>query len=148
MKAKTSPLRLLDFTIINTKIESNLPEAPQDVDLQSLPINIDFDRLSSDDPEDSSKMIKMEIKINPGRKKHGYVMLIEAGGIFDITPSANINKDVRNNLMGISAVSIMISQLRAYIQNITSYSTCGTYILPPIDINDLFEKKIKAEQKQ
>lgn len=148
MKAKSSPLKILDFTIINTKIESNLPDEPQDINLQSLPIVINFDRLSSDDPEDNSKMIRMEIKINSGKNKSGYVMHIEAAGIFDIDPSTKIHEDVRNNLIGISALSIMISQLRAYIQNITSYGTCGTYTLPPIDISDLIEKKIKSEQKQ
>ncbi|MEA3448453.1 MAG: hypothetical protein U9Q98_08415 [Bacteroidota bacterium] len=147
MEAKNSPLRLLDFTIFSSKIESYLPENPEDINLNALPINIDFERLSSDDPEDNSKMIKIQIKINPSKKKYGYVMSFEAGGIFDIAPSSNINKEIKNNLLGISAVSIMISQLRVYIQNITSYSTCGTYLLPPIDINDLIEKKVKSEKK-
>ncbi len=148
MKAKLSPLQLRDFSVFETKFDAIIPDEHLDIDLNTLPVHIDFDILQPEDKEDYSRLLNIEVKINAAKKHPGYSIYLRAGAIFDIINHNKLDDKTIKNLLGISALSISISQARGYLQNITSYGFCRSYLLPPIDINDLFEKKIKAEQKQ
>ncbi|MFW5805959.1 MAG: hypothetical protein ACOCVX_05460 [Bacteroidales bacterium] len=148
MKAKSSPLQLKDFSVFETKFDAIIPDEPVDIDFSNLPIQMDFDILQPENREDYSRLLNIEVKINAAKKHPGYSIYLRAGAIFDIIDHNKLEDKTIKNLLGISALSISISQVRGYLQNISSYGFCGPYLLPPIDINDLFEKKIKAEQEQ
>ena len=148
MKAKASPLQLKDFSVFETKFNAIIPDEHVDIDLSTLPVHIDFDIMQPEDKEDYSRLLNIEVKINPAKKHAGYSIFLQAGAIFDIAGHAELDDKTIKNLLGISALSISISQVRGYLQNITSYGFCGAYLLPPIDIKNLFDKKIKAQAKE
>jgi preprotein translocase subunit SecB len=51
------------------------------------------------------------------------------------------------NLLQYSTVSIALNLLRGFIITLTSAGPCGKYILPSIDIDDLFRQKNEAAKK-
>ena len=57
-----------------------------------------------------------------------------------------MKEDVRKNLAYYSTVNMMLNRIRAHISLITATSTLGSYVLPAVDVTDLFKQK--AQQKQ
>jgi preprotein translocase subunit SecB len=50
-------------------------------------------------------------------------------------------------LLQFSAVSIALNSLRGFISSLTANAPFGRYILPSIDVNDLFRQKAKVNVK-
>lgn len=148
MKAKLSPLHLVKFqvqesnhkTIITEELEQ--VETLLEIDLDSHSIHLDFDQFL----DDSIFLINMQIHINK-KKNMGYELKVLASGQFQINEHHNITPKMKANLLSISSVSIMISNIRGYLKNITSYGMFGAYLLPSIDIAELLSQKIKLQNK-
>ncbi len=149
MKAVPSPLKLHDFSILEYKYAFVLPKKKEIV-LQELfasyPIDIDFKYAF----EKEGDMFKVEVllKINAGKRpRAGYSITAECGGLFSIGDDT-LKEDVAANLRAYSTVNILIGQMRNFIAQQTALAPFGVYLLPPINIIDLYKKKELAAQKQ
>ncbi|GAO30417.1 hypothetical protein JCM15548_12685 [Geofilum rubicundum JCM 15548] len=58
-----------------------------------------------------------------------------------IPSNRDISEDVLNNLKFFSSVNIVIGYLRSTINSFTASAPFGPYLLPPVDMQDLFKKK-------
>lgn len=143
MKAKQSPLKLVDFSIFESNYKF-IPPKDESFDksaLNNLPINIDFDHFEPKDGPDNHKMIEMRCKINASGNKPGYSIFLTASGIFEVQDLEKLDESTVTNLFGVSSINLMISNIRGYLINITSYGPLGSYILPPVNIKHLLDTK-------
>lgn len=149
MKAERSPLQLLNFYLLRSNYEFIEPEGYDETPiadhLKEYPIDIDF---GHNELEGDEYNIAVKIKIN--KKKNplpGYSIFVEGVGIFDLN-QANIGEKLKHNLVTYSSVNIVINQLRNIIALQTGYGPIGKYLLPPIDMQDLFNKKSQQAKRQ
>jgi preprotein translocase subunit SecB len=149
MKAKASPLQLLDFTVFVFKLDSIHSDDPQNIHLQNLPIEIDFDIFEPKEnlEDDDLRIIEMKIAINKTRKKPGYYIALTASGVFAVDTVDKLSHDEKENLLGISTINMMVSNIRGFLKNVTSYSPYGHYILPSVDMKHLIQEKNKQDTK-
>lgn len=148
MIAQKSALNLEHFAVLQSHFNFNQPKrAPKDnlKLLQSYPIDIDFAHHFEEDGA-----IRVFVKIGVNQDKNtlpGYILLVEGVGFFRLT-NGEIPEAEQNNLKFYSTVSVIIGYLRNSLSSMTSSAPMGPYLLPAIDLNDLFLKKSEGEQKE
>jgi preprotein translocase subunit SecB len=146
MKIKPSPLQLLDFTVFSFKMGITPTDDPREINLSLLPVEIDFDTFQPKDAEKSIRIIEMNLLVNKAGKKAGYKFSLTASGVFSLEDETSLNENEKNNLLGISTINLMISNIRGFLKNVTSYGTFGAYLLPSVDMNDLMQEKVRKEK--
>ena len=148
MRAKPSPLKLLALHLVRSNFEFIVPKEEEIVPqvlFESYPIDIDFAHQPL--PNSTTHIqVFVEIKINNSKKKSGYTLTVEGMGVFQLDDK-NIEKEIAYNLRIFSSLNIMINNLRNIIAQQTAYAPMGVYLMPPIDIKDLLEKKSKKVSK-
>lgn len=144
MRAKQSPLKLQEFNVFESSISSVSPGESEKINLADLPITIDFDFYEPKEHSVQQIMVELKLKINASGSHPGYKMNVVAVGMFTIPEIENLNESTIQNLFGISSINLMISNLRGFLMNITSYLPAGKYVLPALDISDLLSKKSKS----
>lgn len=150
MRAKFSPLQLLDFKLLQTHYEFEVPEN-DNLDLNELflsyPVEIDFGIKKNE--EDRKIRLFTIIKVNLDKESHhpGYKIMVEGGGTFKIDDAENIEEGLRNNLSQFSTLNMMINNLRNIIYQITNLGPMSGYLLPPIDISHLLKDKADQQEK-
>lgn len=151
MKAKFSPLQLLDFKLLESHYEFIVPEEEgfnvKDL-FQSYSVDIDFGMGKTDVEGEIQLFTKIEV--NFGRKKSlpGYKLMVEGGGTFRIQDPENVDEGLRNNLSQFSTLNMMINNLRNIMYQITNLGPMGGYLLPPIDISQLLRDKAGELEKE
>jgi preprotein translocase subunit SecB len=148
MKAKFSQLELHKFELLNSTYKFIVPKE-NEVDVQSLfksySVNIDFEHHFLEDDEIQIFVI---VSVNDLKKpKSGYVLAAEGMGIFELDKGGKISENLRGNLKFYSTLNMMINNLRNIMFQQSNLGPLGGYLLPPIDIMDLFKKKEKAAKK-
>lgn len=114
-----------------------LPEILPDVDIEIL-VNSEQKDLYN---------IVLDVSGNmETEKKPGYSFSVSCEGIFSINKKKPITKESVDQLLLFSAVPMVISSLRGYLLNISSYSVYGQYNLPAIDLQDFIEKKMTSSE--
>lgn len=142
MEALQSPLKIKDFSVFECEVKFISPEDEDaQIVLNDLPVDIDYDYYAPKDDNQTVKMIEMDLKVNSDREKPGYSINLTAVGIFEVDDAENLEEKMVVNLLGISALNMMISHTRAFLISVTNYGPLGNYLLPAIDIGDLREKK-------
>ena len=150
MKAKFSPLQLLDFKLLESRYEFIIPD-DEEINIknlfQSYPVDIDFG-IGKTNVEGEIQLFT-KIKVNFGKKKSlpGYKLMVEGGGTFRIKDPENVDEGLRNNLSQFSTLNMMINNLRNIMYQITNLGPMGGYLLPPIDISQLFRDKVSQSEK-
>ena len=146
MKAKFSPLYIERFELLKSSYKFNVPKA-KEVDIQELfqayTVKIDFDHLEK--PEDD--LIKVVVKIevnNLQNPRPGYTFTTEALGVFRLKKD-DLNNAVYSNLKYFSTLNMMINNLRSVMFQTSNVGPMGGYLLPAIDVADLFQKKRKTK---
>ena len=144
MRAKKSPLKLLTFEVLKSEYEFIVPEEDEVIPehlFSSYPINIEFAHLPI---RDSKELIQVfvEIKVNRLKKIAGYSYSIKGMGVFSLNEK-NMDKKIAGNLRIMSSLNIIINNLRNIIAQQTAFAPMGVYLLPPIDVQDLLNKKMK-----
>lgn len=141
MKPKISPLILLDFAIINSNFKFIAPPK-ETIDVRKLVpeylIDIDFAILNQ------AEGVRVFIKtaINQGENEMpGYSIFAEGVAIFELSKTEVIAEKDRVSLLQYSSVSIALNSLRGFISSLTANAPFGRYILPSIDMNNLFKQK-------
>jgi preprotein translocase subunit SecB len=115
--------------------------------LENLPIDIDFDVMNSPRADTEDKefyMASVKISINE-ENQEGYSIVVEAAGLFSFSQDKMPSEAEKSDLV-LSGINITITSIRNYITTITTFSPFGQYILPTIDMNDLFTQK-KGNEK-
>ena len=144
MKATKSALILKDFTILNSKCEVIPFDNAKGKDFKetqdSFPIEIDFG--IQEDKDETLVFVKVSIN---SEKESGYSIFSEGVGLFCFDKSQDLSLDERKGLIQFSAVSICITNIRAYIANITSYYPFGKFNFASIDMNELLKQKISKK---
>ena len=148
--AKFSPLKLEQFALLNTQYDFGTPKENEKLNAQELfqsyRIDVEFDHFFDDE-----ETIRLFAKINVNdlkRPKRGYTLSATALGIFKLEDQGKTNKQLTDNLRFYSTLNMMINNLRNVMFQITNLGPLGGYLLPPIDILDLFKKKNKAAKAQ
>lgn len=146
MIAQKSALTLEHFAVLQAHYNFNQPKRAPKNNLklfQSYEIDIDFAHHFEDDG-----VIRVFVKIGINQDKNtlpGYKLLVEGVGFFRL-PNVEISDAEKNNLKFYSTVSVIIGYLRNSLTSLTSSAPMGTYLLPPVDLNDLFLKKSASEE--
>ena len=148
--AKSLPLELEQFELLNTQYNFDIRTENEKLDIQELfrsyRVDVEFDHFF-----DAEEIIRLFVKITVNdlrRPKKGYTLSAMALGIFKLKIQNEADQKLIDNLRFYSTLNMMISNLRNVMYQITNMGPLGGYLLPPIDILDLFKKKNKAEKEQ
>ncbi|MDP3202310.1 MAG: preprotein translocase subunit SecB [Algoriphagus sp.] len=151
MKAKFSPLQLLDFKLLESHYEFIVPKE-DDINVkdlfQSYVVDIDFGIGKSDIEGEIQLFTKIEVNKAKRKTLPGYKLMVEGGGTFRIQDPVNVEEGLRNNLSQFSTLNMMINNLRNIMYQITNLGPMGGYLLPPIDITQLLRDKAAKTEKE
>ncbi len=151
MKTKKSPLQHISSFLHSLSIEEFIPKHGDNepFSMSDYLVDLNFDVLEFENIGTTNEFaVRIEININnKGKKMPGYVISLEANYIFQITAD-DLDEKVIKNLKGISATSIAIGKLRSDLERITQPYQFGAYIVPSIDMQDLFAKKRAQIKRQ
>jgi preprotein translocase subunit SecB len=140
MKPQLSPLVLNDFAIINCNFKFTAPPEKSNIRKIIDEYSLDMDFAIVKDDENTRVFIK--VAINHGDNKlPGYSIFAEGVAIFELTDVNSLSEEDKKSLLQHSAVSIAINSLRGFISSLTANAPFGKYILPSIDVNNLFQQK-------
>lgn len=151
MKAKFSPLQLLDFKLLQTHYEFEVPE--QDgLDFHELfsnySVEIDFELGKNEEDEEIQLLTMIEVNLDKDNPQPGYKIMVEGGATFKLKDAESIDEGLRNNLSKFSTLNMVINNLRNIIFQITNLGPMGGYLLPPIDITKLLQDKAESQEEE
>lgn len=102
-------------------------------------IDIDFAHQINDD---KTIQVFTKISVNQNEKPlPGYQLFVEGAAVFSLDETEELTEAEEKNLKFYSTVNILIGYLRNTLTAITASSPMGPYLLPPINMADLFRKK-------
>jgi preprotein translocase subunit SecB len=126
------------FVLLETKISLVFPKETQINDIDEL--DIDY-HIFTNNEDDHLVRIIFDIKaIHHLMKQPGLNIELQASCDFRIAESIEVGSDLFNKLISNAATAITYNNIRAYLQNVTSYYPVEPYILPAIDMQDLCRK--------
>lgn len=132
----------------NKNSKDKFPESQEKCELDSLPLEIEFETFT-DKEKHNLFNIAININCNASNKPiPGYKFSIIAKGIFKLEGYDKMEKSRIDQFLLYSAIPMLISSVRNYLLNISSYAPLGKYLLPAIDLKDLIKKKIEQQEKQ
>lgn len=146
MTPKLSPLKLNDFAIINCNFNFTAPPEKSNVReiVDEYSLDLDFAIIKDDD----ISRVFIKTAINHGDNKlPGYSIFAEGVAIFELTSVNSLSEEDKKSLLQYSGVSIAINSLRGFITSLTANAPFGKYILPSIDVNNLFQQKLAKVKK-
>lgn len=150
MKAKFSPLQLLDFKLLESHYEFIVPEE-DDVNVKELfhaySVDIDFGIGKTEVEGEIQLFTKIEVNMEAKKPVAGYKLMVEGGGTFQIQDPDNLEEGLKNNLTQFSTLNMMINNLRNIMYQITNLGPMGGYLLPPIDITQLLRDKAAKQDE-
>ncbi|MFZ1288541.1 MAG: hypothetical protein WAR79_00505 [Melioribacteraceae bacterium] len=148
MEIKKSDLKLEKFTMLacsfaTIKAEKKITE----VDLNNIPIDLDFDILVN--KKNSNKIkIMLEVKANTRENQlPGYIYTVICEFDFIIKGLNKLAEDKKNRNILFTALPLSIAMVRSHLYNVSSNFPYGHYMLPSIDLVDLFTKKFAKSEK-
>jgi preprotein translocase subunit SecB len=149
MLAKRSPLKWHEFALLQSYFRFVAPEkGNEEVDVEHLfdsyALDIDF---VIKKPVGGMRQVFAKVLVNwPEEGPAGYKLFVEAVGLFSIDGEDGMKEEVRKNLAHYSTVNMMLNRIRAHISMITATSALGSYVLPAVDVTDLFKQKAQKKQ--
>ena len=145
MKAKPSPLILIDFAILNSNFKFTAPA--NDIDIRELVSSYEIDIDFAFNKNDGDTRVFIKTAINQGDdEKPGYSIFAEGVAVFEFLEEANLTEVDKKSLLQYSSVSIALNSLRGFIATLTANAPFGRYIFPSIDVNDLLKQKVQKIQ--
>lgn len=139
MIATKSPLFLKRFDILNCKCNM-VPSADPNIDLlattNEMPVDIDY---AIKKYEGGQYYIFVKVAINAAdNPQPGYSVMAEGVGAFDFEEA--LPQEEKKRLLS-SGVNICITNLRSYINTMTSFYPLGRFSFHSIDMPSLFKSK-------
>jgi len=149
MIALQSEMQLDSFAVLQSQYEF-LPHGknPRGVLklFKSYHIDIDFAHKIN---ENNTVQVFTKISVNKNEKPlPGYKLFVEGVAIFSTAKTEELSETEKENLIYFSTVNILIGYLRNTLNMMTSSSPMGPYLLPPINVTDLFRKKSESRPSQ
>jgi preprotein translocase subunit SecB len=148
MKAQKSPIGLDYFAVLQSHYDFIQPKRePKDLKklFNSYELDIEF---AHHEGEEGEIRVFAKIGINYLKKPvPGYKILTEGVAVFSFE-NRELPEKEQQNLRYYSSLSILIGYLRSSIAEMTSSSPYGPFLLPPVDINDLFRKKAELVEEE
>ncbi|KOF02931.1 hypothetical protein OB69_08805 [Roseivirga seohaensis subsp. aquiponti] len=147
MKANVSPLKLLNFYMLENHFRFEEPEKDVKNVLElfdKYEIEIDFSHFTL---ENDFFEAHVKVQVNADQKHKGYVLAASGYGVFKLYEHSEMEEGVKDNLKGFSSVSIGINCIRNLFSTSTANAPMGRYILPAIDIQSLFRDKEGQQTK-
>jgi len=142
MIAIPSEIHLENFAVLQSHYEFEPPKRnPKDIQklFKAYEIDIDFAHHVNGD---KTIQVFTKISINQNEKPlPGYRLFVEGAAVFQLDETEELTEDEEKNLKFYSTVSILIGYLRNTLSALTASSPLGPYLLPPINMADLFRKK-------
>ena len=138
MDVKRSELQQELFAIVDSSVSIEYPVGENGAEADDLDIDLSIFHNKEDD-----HLVRIYYKITAKRcyiDEVGIEIAVQATCDFRIDKSIEIDTPDFFNLIHYSATAITYSNIRAYLQNITSYYPVEPYILPAIDLKDLCKK--------
>lgn len=142
MTPKLSPLEIQDFAILNCSFaftpfseEFKTSEQIQEA-MKAYEIDIDFAM-----PRDKGINVFVKVTINHKSKMPGYSIMAEGVSVFKLNENTKMDEVMKSQLTSYSAFSITLNAIRGFIASLTANSPYERYILPSIDVNDMFQQK-------
>lgn len=143
MIAKKSPLILERFDILTSKcnlIPSEDPSLNLIEETKKMPLNIDFAITNNEENHSIYIFVKVEINVDE-KLKPGYSIMAEGVGVFSFESS--VSEEEKKGLTS-SGVNICITNLRSYVNTITSFYPLGRFSFHSIDMLALFKDKVET----
>lgn len=151
MRAKFSPLQLLDFKLLESHYEFIIPKddelEPKEL-FGAYHVEIDFDMSPIDENGEVQLITMIEVNLGGESIDSGYKIMVEGGGTFKLNETEEIAEGLKNNLLKFSTLNMMINNLRNIIYQITNLGPMGGYLLPPIDITKLLNDKAEEQEAE
>jgi len=142
MIALPSEIHLDSFAVLQSHYVFIQPKRnPKDLKklFTSYEIDIDFAHQLN---EDKTIQVFTKISVNQNEKPFpGFQLFVEGAAVFSLNGTDELTDEEEKNLKFYSTVSILIGYLRNTLTAITASSPMGPYLLPPINMADLFRKK-------
>lgn len=142
MIALPSEIHLDSFAVLQSHYVFIQPKRnPKDLKklFTSYEIDIDFAHQLN---EDKTIQVFTKISVNQNEKPSpGFQLFVEGAAVFSLNGTDELTDEEEKNLKFYSTVSILIGYLRNTLTAITASSPMGPYLLPPINMADLFRKK-------
>jgi len=109
--------------------------------LKNIPIDLDFDILTN--KKNSSKVkIVLEFHSNEVEEpRPGYMYSLVAEAEYNIKGLGKMNEEKQNRYILFTALPLAIAMARSHLYSVSSNFPYGHYLMPSIDLLDLFEKK-------
>lgn len=144
MIAKEAPIKLVNFMVLGAKFKFIAPKTKKEgqnppLYFQDYVLDVDFTQRPIDDDK-FHVFAKIAVNDNDSPLP-GYQIVVEGAATFSIQSKSDISEDVLNNLKYFSSINIVIGYLRSTINSLTVSAPFGPYLLPPVDMQDLFKKK-------
>ncbi len=141
MDIKRSELQQQLFVVLSSEISvDSIDEndsSKKNLDL----LDIDFNLWTN---EENDHLLRVIFTISGAQRQGnipGLKFKVQAGCDFEIDRSLHSESAEFISLAKFSSVGITYNNIRAYLQSVSSYYPVPVYILPTIDINDLWDKK-------
>ncbi len=146
VEIRRSELQQEIFVVLDTQISIDLPDDTKSKNVDDLDIILKIYKNNEDD-----HLVRIYYEIKAKRTypdKPGLCIRVQASGDFRIDASIDENSIQFGQLVNFSATAITYNNIRAYLQNTTSYYPVDTYILPAIDLNDLCKKYYENQKEE
>lgn len=150
MIAKRSPLSWHNFALLQSYFKYVDPSPNKEpVDVESLfggyVVDVDF---VVKKPVGGKRQVFTKVAINwQAEGDMGYKIFVEGVGLFGIEGEDSLPEEVRKNLVFYSTVNMMLNRLRSHIHELTVTSALGAYMLPAVDVTDLFRQKAQKKNE-
>ena len=147
MNIKRSELQQLVFVILKTDVRFiGADEAVNSASVDEL--DIDFDLLENAENDHEYRVIyKVEAK-RIDVNGNGLSICINAGCDFEVDKALDKDSKEFIQLVKYSATGITYNNIRNYLQTVTSFYPTPVYILPTIDLTDLWKNKIGSKPSE
>lgn len=140
-------IQQIQFVVMKSSIDIHVNEKTKRIDTSKIPLDIDFEILQRDDNPYFVRVV-MTIKGNQDKSMSGYVFEVRVGGEYKISEEIVIDSDEFKAYVQNSAVACLINETRLYLQTLTSFHPFRSYIMPMIDMRDLWEQKTKISKEK
>jgi len=115
--------------------------------LKNIPIDLDFDILTN---KKNSSKVKIVLEFNSNISENpepGYMFSTVAEAEYNIKGLGKMTEEKQNRYILFTALPLAIAMVRSHLYSVSSNFPYGHYLMPSIDLPDLFKKKFNEGQQ-
>lgn len=145
MIPQKAAIQQTQFAVLQSSVEVKVNKKNKQVDLNDIPLEIDYDVYFNEDMGPYLFRIVMTIKGNAKKSVSGYVFTLKVGGEYQLADELAIDSDEYKVYISNTGVACLINEARVYLQTLTAFFPFGAYIMPMVDMGDLMSKRRDKE---